>query len=70
MKALNDLLPDSEKLVPDKLAANILGLTNSKTLSNWRNAKKHPELEYIKIGRLVRYRLGALLAFREKNTVK
>lgn len=62
------LTPDNE-LLPEKSAAEVLGVTNSKTLGNWRSEGRHPDLPYVKIGRSIRYRLGDLLDFRARHTV-
>ena len=58
----NDLLDSDE-------AAKFLGLKSSHTLEVWRSTKRYPELEYIKIGRLVRYRRKALERFILSRTV-
>ena len=44
-------------------SANYLGLTNHKTLNEWRRRGEGPS--YVKIGRLVRYKLDDLMAFIE-----
>lgn len=67
---LNRVLPDDDLLVPDKVAASILGLDNPKTLANWRSQRRNTDLEFIRIGRSVRYRLGTLRAFVKSKTIK
>lgn len=67
---LERVLPDDELLVPDKVAASILGLDNPKTLANWRSQRRNTDLEFIRIGRNVRYRLGTLRAFLKSKTIK
>ncbi len=62
------LLPEDE-LIEDKGAAEVLGLSNFRTLSNWRSNDTHPDLPYLRIGRSIRYRLGDLLEFRKRHTV-
>jgi hypothetical protein len=63
------LLQDAERLVCTKTAAQELGLTNPRTLVNWRAKGLHPDLQYIRIGRTIRYRLGALREFKARHTV-
>jgi hypothetical protein len=60
-------LVDAAKLVDEKLAAEILGVTPG-TLSVWRCTRRYP-LPYIKVGRAVRYRLGDLDKFLASRTV-
>ena len=66
---LNKLLPDEERLLSEKEAATVLGLTNHKTLANWRSQGKHRDLAYLLIGRTIRYRLGALMEFKTRHTI-
>lgn len=70
MSALvNKLLDDNERLLTEKEAAVVLGLTNPKTLANWRCQRKHADLEFMRIGRSIRYSLGSLRAFMARHTV-
>ncbi|GIZ54062.1 helix-turn-helix domain-containing protein [Noviherbaspirillum aridicola] len=55
------------KLVPPGEAAEILE-TTIQTLANWRNTGRYA-LPYVKIGRLVRYRMSDLEAFIEARTI-
>lgn len=50
-------------------AAEMLGLKNPNTLTVWRCTKRFPELEYIKIGRLVRYRKDVIESFLKNHTI-
>jgi len=56
----------SGSLLDEHRAARYLGL-RVKTLRNWRSAGKGPS--YIKIGRIVRYRVTELDEFIEKRLV-
>ena len=56
--------PDDDDLLPSSDAAKELGLSSAHTLDVWRSTKRYPELEYLKIGRLVRYRRGAIRRFK------
>lgn len=69
MPVRNSLLTPEDELVGDKVAAEILGISNPRTLSNWRTNGQHPDLAYIRIGRAIRYRVGDLLDFRKRHTV-
>ncbi len=69
MHQLSSILKPENDLVGDKIAAPIIGLSNFKTLSNWRASGKHKDLPYLKIGRSIRYRVGDLLDFRARHTV-
>jgi hypothetical protein len=81
---MKDLTPNAERLKSHNLAINysghdplldskqaavILGLENYHTLEVWRSVKRYPELEYVRIGRKVKYRLSVLERFIERNTV-
>jgi len=56
----------SPQLLDEISAAAILGVTPG-TLQVWRCTKRY-NLIYIKIGRLVKYRLADLMAFIESRT--
>jgi len=56
-----------EKLVSPKRAAALLD-TTTQTLANWRATGRYP-LPYVKVGRLVRYRLSDLEALIQDGTV-
>ena len=58
----NDLLNSEE-------TAKWIGLKNEHTLEVWRSTKRYPELEYIKVGRLVRYKRDAVERFLKSRTV-
>jgi hypothetical protein len=58
---------DPHTLVDQDEAAAILGI-KSHTLANWRCTQRY-ELPYVQIGRRIRYRLGDLLTFAEKNRI-
>jgi len=53
------------QLLTRKAAAQYLGVKEN-TLAVWATTKRHP-LPYIKVGRLVKYRLSDLEAFLEQN---
>ncbi len=59
--------PDDE-LLDEKAAAELLGLKNKGTLSVWRYTNRYP-LPYCRIGRNIRYRKSAVLAFIASRTV-
>ena len=61
-----DLLP-ADPLLDEKEAAEFLTLRPT-TLSIWRTSKRYG-LEYIKVGRAVRYRRSTLVAFLESRKV-
>jgi len=56
-------------LLTSDQTADWLGLKNKHTLEVWRSTKRYPELEYIKVGRLVRYKREAVERFLESRTV-
>ena len=60
-KALVALLTPSE-------TARILGVRTD-TLTVWRSTKRYPELKFIKVGRLVRYRPEDVERFLESRTI-
>ena len=59
---------ERDKLLPRKEAADYLGIKEN-TLAVWGVTKRH-DLPYVKIGRLVKYRLSDLQAFIERNIQK
>ena len=58
-----------EELIDSCETANRLGLKNKHTLEVWRSTKRYPELEYIKVGRLVKYKRSAIERFLQARTV-
>lgn len=60
---------DTNSLLTSEETARWLGLKNKHTLEVWRTTKRYPELEYIKVGRLVRYKREAIERFLESRTV-
>lgn len=57
--------PTRTSLVDRATAAKFLGVKKN-TLAEWAVTNKYP-LPYVKIGRLVRYRMSDLEAFLERN---
>ena len=57
----------TEKLLTTKQAGDYLGI-DSKSLANSRSTGTGACIPYIKIGRLVRYKLSDLISFIEGNT--
>jgi predicted DNA-binding transcriptional regulator AlpA len=57
----------TDPLLSETQAAEILGVATG-TLQVWRSTKRYP-LEYVKVGRLVRYRQSALDTFTQSRTV-
>jgi len=55
-----------DRLLTTREAAELLGL-QEQTLAAWRMTAKN--LPYVKVGRSVKYRLSALEAFLEKQTI-
>lgn len=60
-------LADAQRLVNEKIAAEILNVTPG-TLSVWRCTRRYP-LPYMKIGRSVKYRVEDLEAYMQSRTV-
>ena len=56
-----------DPLLTEQQAADILGIAPT-TLQVWRATKRYA-LNYVKVGRNVRYRTSALQAFIESRTV-
>jgi predicted DNA-binding transcriptional regulator AlpA len=57
----------TDPLLNEQQAAQFLGVKPA-SLQVWRSTKRY-ELQYIKVGRLVRYRLSALQAFLSSREV-
>ena len=55
------------RLLSRKEAAEFLGVKVI-TLAVWKSSKRH-NIPVVKVGRLVRYRIGDLLDFIEKRTI-
>ena len=66
MFKLNKLKSINQTLLDSKQVAELLNLKEG-SLSVWRCTKRHP-LKYVKIGRLVRYRLSDIEEFLNNNT--
>jgi DNA-binding transcriptional regulator YiaG len=61
-------LKANDCLLCPKEAANLLGVS-VKTLSNWRTKKrKGPKIPYIKLGKLIKYRLSVVNEFLNELT--
>ena len=58
--------PKHDPLLSPEEAATFLGIVEN-TLSVWRSTGRY-DLPYIKVGRLVKYRLSDLHAFLARNT--
>ena len=58
--------PHNDRLYSPEEAAEYLGVVEN-TLSVWRSTGRY-NLPYIKVGRLVRYRLSDLQAFLARHT--
>lgn len=54
-------------LLNQEEAAKLLGISPT-TLATWRCTKRYP-LDYVKVGRAVRYKLASILAFTAERTV-
>lgn len=65
----NPLNPN-DPLLDTRQSAEYIGLDNHHTMEVWRSTGRYPELEYVKIGRKVKYRLSTLKRFLEQNTVR
>ena len=59
---------DPNKLLTRQEAADYLGVTKG-TLEVWASTGRY-NLPYVKIGRLVKYRLGDLLDFIKSRTIE
>ena len=58
--------PQKDRILPPEDAAKYLDVAVN-TLSVWRSTGRY-DLSYIKVGRLVRYRLSDLQAFLARHT--
>lgn len=56
-------------LITTEQAAEMLGLSNPRTLDNWRSTNRY-SIPYVKVGRMVRYRASDIQDFIEKKTVR
>lgn len=56
-----------DPLLTDEEVAPLLGVRPT-TLQVWRSKRRYP-LAYVRVGRLIRYRLSAVLAFIEAREV-
>ncbi len=56
-------------LLTSEETARLLDLKSAHTLEVWRSTKRYPELEYIKVGRLVRYKREAVERFLTSRTI-
>lgn len=61
------LISDPDPLISEAETAALLDVKPG-TLQVWRCTKRYP-LPYVKVGRLVRYRRSAVIAFLESRTV-
>ncbi|MCE9547629.1 MAG: helix-turn-helix domain-containing protein [Planctomycetia bacterium] len=58
---------EADRLLTEVEAAELLSIRRQ-TLSVWRCTKRYP-LDYVKIGRSVRYKMSAINKFLERRTV-
>lgn len=65
--ALAGILTSQPNLLDTEQAAAYIGVT-PRTLEVWRCVKRH-SIPYVKVGRLVKYRLADLNAWLESRTV-
>ena len=66
-ETITAILATHSNLLTNKQAANYLGVA-SNSLAVWRTTQRYP-IPYVKVGRLVKYRLEDLNAFLESRTV-
>lgn len=57
----------ADPLLNEAQAAKLLGVKPT-TLQVWRSTKRYP-LQYVRVGRLIRYRMSALQAFLTSREV-
>lgn len=65
---MRDEMNDPDTLLNRKETAAFLGVTES-TLCHWASTKRY-NLQYVKMGRLVKYRKSDLIDFINRRTVK
>jgi len=53
----------NERLLSEREAAQLLDV-QPHTLATWRSTKRHPELKWIKVGRLVKYERADIESFK------
>jgi hypothetical protein len=66
---LKRIMSDNDFLLTEKEAAEMLRLSNHKTLANWRSKGKHKDLTFIRIGRSIRYPVSSVRVFMNCHTV-
>lgn len=66
-KQLSYAFDDLPALVEDKQAAKVLGVKQN-TLAVWRSTGRY-RLPFVKVGRMVRYRVSDLAEFMARRTV-
>ena len=64
---MRTIFESADPLINEAEAAQELGIKTG-TLQVWRSTKRYP-LEYIKVGRAVRYRRSSIDAFLRSRTV-
>jgi hypothetical protein len=62
------LIVSPDRLCSPEEVAAYFGLKSANTLAVWRCTKRYPALRFIKVGRLVRYRLSVVEAFLAART--
>ena len=62
------LTADPERLLPPTLARVVLNHKSDRTLKEWRAQNRGPR--FYRFGRAVKYRVGDLLAWRERHAVE
>lgn len=55
----------SDLLTPEEVVARWNGAVTTRTLANWRSARRGPH--FTKIGRVVRYRLADILEYEQRR---
>lgn len=59
-------LDTSDRLMPDEETAQMLGVTVG-TLATWRSSKRY-DLPFVRVGRLIRYRLSDVRQWIDTRT--